>query len=234
MVEEAFHAARIGRRVGETVTGAAIELQPPVHTGTLHFGLEGRALLGRNDRIVGADAHQHLGLDVHRILRPCRREAGMKTDDRLHIGAAARDLQRGRAAEAVSDGGEPSGIDFLLALEDVERRQRAGTDARRIGHPGLQPRHRLAEIGQWLAVAVIVHGEGGVAEARQARRDLLGVVGEARPLVAHQHAATLARLAVVDHILADHADAVGAVLDILGAHRRSFPLLLAGRLAEPA
>jgi hypothetical protein len=50
MIEEAFHAARIGRGIGETVAGAASKLQAPVDAGFLHLLLEIGAPLGRDDR----------------------------------------------------------------------------------------------------------------------------------------------------------------------------------------
>src|SRR6266851_4099687 len=121
MVEEALHAARIRRRIGETVAGAAIKLQAPVDAGGLHLLFEIEALLGRDDRIVGADVDQHLALDVFRILRPGGGEAGMEADDRLEIAAGPPELERRGAAEAVADGSQSRRVDLLLRPQDVER-----------------------------------------------------------------------------------------------------------------
>ena len=71
---------------------------------------------------------------------------------------------------------------------------------------------------------MVVHGEGGIAQARPGGGDLLGVVGEAGPLVADQHAGTFFRTGVVDRELADHPHAVGTVFDILDAHYYFLPI----------
>src|SRR5205085_8835703 len=78
MIEETRPAPSAGFGIGEAVTGAAVNLQAPVDAGRPHFLLEGRALLGRDDGILHADAGEHLALDVPRVLRPCRGEAGVK------------------------------------------------------------------------------------------------------------------------------------------------------------
>ena len=209
---------RIGRRVGETVAGAAIKQQAPVEAGRLHLALEGGALLGRDDRVLGADVDQHLALDVPGGLRSRGREAGMEADDRLEVAALAAELERRRAAETVADGGQPTGIDFLLRLQHVERRRGTGHDAGRIGDPGGDLRPHLGQIGMRLALTVVVHGEAGIAQPGQPRGDLLGVLGEAWTFVDDQNAGAARGRAVVDHVLADHANAVGPVLDVLGAH----------------
>ena len=51
--------------------------------------------------------------------------------------------------------------------------------------------------------------------------------------MADQHAGPLARLAVVDDILADQARAIGMVLDVFGMHSLIYSIP-AQTLAEPA
>jgi len=91
-------------------------------------------------------------------------------------------------------------------------------DAGRVGDPGGDARPGVGEIGERLAVAVIVHGEGGIAQPGETRRDLLGVLGEARSFMADQHARPLPGLAVVDDVLANQARAIRPVLDVLCMH----------------
>jgi hypothetical protein len=76
--------------------------------------------------------------------------------------------------------------------------------------------------------------KAAIAETRQPRRDLLGMVRQARPFMADQHASATTGLAVVDDVLADHADAVGGVVDVLGAHLGHLPPQLRRRLKQPA
>src|SRR4029450_10197382 len=56
VVVEPLHAARIGRRVGETSAGAPLQLQAPVEAGSVHLVLEGGTRLGRECRMLGAGA----------------------------------------------------------------------------------------------------------------------------------------------------------------------------------
>ena len=92
MVEEALHAARIGGGIGETMAGAAVELQPPVHVPAAFISASKSARCsGGMMRIVGADADQDLALDIGGVLRPGGGEAGMEADDGLDVGAAAAD-----------------------------------------------------------------------------------------------------------------------------------------------
>src|SRR4029453_15068341 len=142
----------------------------------------------------------------------------MEADDGLQVTALAAELECGRAAEAVADGGEPGGIDLLLRLEHLERRRGTGHNAGRVGDPGGNLRPDLGKVGMRLAFAVIVHGEGGVAEASQPRGDLPGVLRKARSFVEDQPSGAAGARAVVDPILADHADTVGTVFDVLSAH----------------
>jgi hypothetical protein len=69
-----------------------------------------------------------------------------------------------------------------------------------------------------LALTVVVHGEAGIVQPGQPRGDLLGVLCEAWTFVDDQNAGAARGRTVVDHVLADHANAVGPVLDVLGAH----------------
>jgi hypothetical protein len=68
---------------------------------------------------------------------------------------------------------------------------------------------------------VVIHGEGRVSQAGQARGDLLGMFGEAGPLVADQNSRLPAGALVVDRKLADHPDAVSLVGDVVDAHGSS-------------
>src|SRR4051812_5579399 len=56
--------------VGEGVAGAAVEDHPPVDARGGHLLLEGQALLGRDDGIVGADLDQDLAFHRPGCCRP--------------------------------------------------------------------------------------------------------------------------------------------------------------------
>src|SRR4051794_40848263 len=112
----------------------------------------------------------------------------MEANDRLDVGAATTDFERGGAAEAVADHCESRRIDLVLRCEGLERLAGPETDAGPIGAPRRQPARRLGRIGERLAVAVVVHGERRVAQTRQPRCDLLGVLGEPVALVTDQDA----------------------------------------------
>jgi hypothetical protein len=55
---------RICPGIGETVLRAAIQMHLPIDPGVAHLLLEGDALRRRDQRIVRAEADEHLALDV--------------------------------------------------------------------------------------------------------------------------------------------------------------------------
>ena len=88
----------------------------------------------------------------------------MEADDGLEVGPAARQLEGQRAAEAVADGGQPVAVGARLGAQDVEAGGADGPGARRVGPQLADPGHHLVAVGDRLAVAVVVEGEGDVAE----------------------------------------------------------------------
>lgn len=100
---------------------AAVQDELPVHAGLAHFVLERGDHLGRRGRIVRAVEHEHLGLDVLRILRIRRVEPAVEADHPGHVRAAAREFQRHRASEAVADRRDAGRVNHLLFLQRLER-----------------------------------------------------------------------------------------------------------------
>ena len=62
--------ASLAPGIREAVGRSAIEVHAPVDAGRADLVLERRALVGRDEGILGADAHEHSALDVLRILGP--------------------------------------------------------------------------------------------------------------------------------------------------------------------
>ena len=112
--------ASLALGIREAVGGSAIEVHAPVDAGRAHLLFEGRALVGRDERILGADAHEHAALDVLRILGAGGLEPRVEADDRLQVGAAAGELERHRAAEAVADRRDAAGVGVGMREEHVE------------------------------------------------------------------------------------------------------------------
>ncbi len=93
--------------------------------------------------------------------------------------------------------------------------ERPGLD--RITHERPEAGHHLIH-RHGLAPTVVVEGKRHVAEAGEPQRALLGVVVEARTLVADQHPWAGALQLIVDRQLTDELQALGLVLDVLDAH----------------
>src|SRR5580700_10486662 len=59
--------AAVGGGLGEAMDGTPVEVHPPVDPARPHLLLKGETLLGRDDWILGTDAHEDLGDDVRGI-----------------------------------------------------------------------------------------------------------------------------------------------------------------------
>ena len=181
------------RGIGEAVTDAAIELQAPVDPGRRHLLLERRALLGRDERIRRADADQHLGLDVpaRPAAQACRGRNGSRRSPsrrRRCARSRARWCRRSSSRSPRASPDRPPSVPPGVSSALWARRRMPVRSVRQ----GASRLAASARVGERLAVAVVVHGEGGVAQAREPRGDLPGVLGEAVALVANQDARTAA------------------------------------------
>src|ERR1700688_263942 len=107
----------VGVGIGEAVPGAAVDVELPVGPGRTHLILERLDLRRRYKRIVGSVAGQNSGLHLARFGRILGVVVAMKTDHAVNRCAAAREVQHGASAEAVSDRGGPAWVDAWIAFE---------------------------------------------------------------------------------------------------------------------
>jgi len=199
------------------VAGAAVEVHAPVDVPGRHLRLERVALLCRDDRVLGAEDDEHRALDVGGVLGPRRAEPGVEAHDGLEVGAGAGQFEHHRAAEAEADRRHPVGIGLGLGQEDVEPGLAERTDPIGVAHERPEPGHHLVH-RQRLALAVVVEGEGDVAELGQPLGLPLGMAVESRSLVSDEDGRPLRRGAVVDGQVPDEPQPVRFVLDVLDAH----------------
>jgi hypothetical protein len=88
----------------------------------------------------------------------------VEADHGLEVGAAARQLEGERPAEAVPDGRQPVRVGTGLGAQQVEPGSADGPRPQRIGGQLPQPRHHLPAVLDWAPVALVVEGEGHVAQ----------------------------------------------------------------------
>src|SRR5688500_8955621 len=165
VVEDAGDGA--GRaRVGEAVLDVAIGVNLPV-------GARLRQLLAKRDdgfrrghRVVPAVEHEHLGLD--RLRRQSGRvEQAVKAGGPGDVGAAAGEVQRALAAEAIADGDDPVGFDGLLPARAFEHREQPLAKARAVAAQPLQLVHHDVARGTAEFLAKQVGDKAGVAQMDQ-------------------------------------------------------------------
>ena len=101
----------------------------PFRAGGFHFGFENITVVLRHDRVLATVHHADRGLDVARLGRKRCQQIAVQADDRLKIGAGARELKHIAAAETEADRGLALEIADLalvaFAAQGIER----GSDA---------------------------------------------------------------------------------------------------------
>ncbi len=199
---------------------ASVQVHAPIDAAGTHLVFERHPLLQRDERIVGADAHEDAANDVVRVLRTSGREPGVEPHDGFQIGARPGELEHHRPAEAVSDRGNAIGVGVLVREQHVEAGPTEPADTVGVTHERPEPGHDLVD-GQRLAIPVVVERERDVAEGRKLLGATLHVVVEPRPFVRKQHGGAAARSLVVRREMSDHADAVDFVLHVFDVHSRS-------------
>src|SRR5579863_9950969 len=102
--------------------------------GVGHFLLEICDGLLVYDWIVGTMQRQNMTLDVLRILGRRRRQRAMEGDGIDKWSAAASEIERTRAAEAVADRDQFLGVDHRIIAQLVEGRLRALEQQRPVLH----------------------------------------------------------------------------------------------------
>jgi hypothetical protein len=172
---------RVDARDAEAVERAAINVELPVGARFGHLALEGGAVLGRAEGIVGTGAGEDLGADRAGFGGDARGEVAVEADDGADVGAAPRELERGEAAEAVTDRDDSARVDARLIHEDGERGREARTEGEAIFDEALDDAHPVRAIGE--ALSEEVGREDGEPELGEPAAPLSLVFAEAAPAV---------------------------------------------------
>ena len=217
VVGHAGHAELIGPLVGEAVDRAAVEVQLPVDLAGAHLLLERMALLDRHERVVGADARQHAPDDVAGVGRAVVPRPEWKPTTALRSAPA-----RASSSTRVPPKQKPMAATRSGSVCSCARSMSRPWPSRRMRSvsPMSAPRRATISSRQGLAVAVVVEGEGDVAEAGEPLGPPLGVLVEPRSLVGDEHGRPPPWPLVVDGQVAQEPDVVHVVLDVGGVHRR--------------
>jgi len=80
-----------------------MEMQLPIDRRRPHLLLETLSFLLGDERVLAAEADEHLAGDVGGVLRPHGREARVEANDGLQVRAVTGELEDHRSAEAVAD-----------------------------------------------------------------------------------------------------------------------------------
>ena len=119
-----------------------------------------------------------------------RQQIAVQTDDGLHIGAGARELQDIAAAETEADRSlafEIADLSFrALAAQRVERGSDAQPPFGRIGTQCIGKGHGFRRAGGNFAAAIHVGDESDIFAAGHGGRALDGVVAHAHPVRRHE------------------------------------------------
>ena len=176
--------------------GTAVDRHLPIHVVGAHFILEGSDVGGLDVGIVGALQDDDLGLDVLAVGRVWAVEAAVETDHSLHVSARAGQLDDAGAAEAVAGRDDPGRVHFLLLAQNLQSAQQSFAVELAVALVLPGQRHRVLRTLGAHAFAVDVDGEHGQTQLGHAFGLLLGLVGDAKPVVHHEHARylSLARL----------------------------------------
>ena len=187
VVGDAGQAGGGSPRVGEAVDDAAVEVHLPVHVSGAHLVLEGGAIFGRDEQVVGADADEDPTADVGAVRGSDIGEPGVEPDDGLDVGARSAELQRERPTEAVADDGDPGGIDRGSA--STTSSAAVASNRVRSGLANSSPNRTImsSRLGNGLSSPVVVERESQVPELGDLGCSGALDVVEARTLVRDEH-----------------------------------------------
>ena len=152
----------------------------------------------------------------------------MEPDHRFEISAAAGELERHRAAEAIADGGDVRPVSPGFGQQHLEPGATESTGAVRVSPQRPQTSHHFVTIFEPAPTAVIVESKGDEAQLGQLVRATSLVVVESRSFVGDQDGRSLVR-SIGEREAPHHGRVLDAVLDVgRSDHRRgSLPACLA-------
>ncbi len=146
----------------------------------------------------------------------------MHGNDRLHVGAGARQIENGEAAEAEADRGAPADVADRAPVgfprHGIERGSDAPAHARDVGHERRQERHRILGADRAVALAEHVGHEHHIALVRQHLAGLDRRLDDAAPVRRHQQQRPRRLDAFVPHQRPTAADPGHRIKDALDRH----------------
>ena len=121
----------------------------------------------------------------------------MKTDDAVQIRAAAREFEHRRAAETITDGGDARRVHEFIFLQHIKRGIHASAKQCAVSFIFARQRSSFARFFWAHALAVNIGAKGDVAELRELGGAKFFIIGQAEPLMYHEHAGAFAGNGIV-------------------------------------